>query len=134
MPNASEKAQLAAIQRELRGVVERTVRTAAGGVLDNVIASTPRDTGATAASWRVGRRRDGPNVRRSRAAVARAKAEQERNRAGLAAYKLEQGTLNVGSAQVGIEQLDAGRSTKEPSGFVRRAISKALLLARALRP
>ena len=40
--------------------------------------------------------------------MAGAKAEQERNRAGLAAYKLEQGTLNVGSAQVGIEQLERG--------------------------
>ena len=64
--------------------------------------------------------------------MAGAKAEQERNRAGLAAYKLEQGTLNVGSAQVGIEQLDAGRSTKEPAGFVQHAIRRAVQLARAL--
>ena len=133
MPNASEKAQLAAIQRELRGAVERTVRTAAGGVLSNLAKSTPVDTGATAASWRANRRPIGPVVKRSRAAVARAKAEQLASQAALAAYRLEAGPVHVGSAQPGIEQLDAGSSTREPAGFVQRAIAKALTLLRVTR-
>ena len=132
---ASERAQIAAINRELRGAVERTVRTIAGGVLNSAAQSTPVDTGASAASWVIaGRRRNGPVVRRSRRAVAAAKTAQTASAAKLAAYTLAQGEVNVGSAQPGIEQLNAGRSTKEPAGFVQRAIRKAILLARALKP
>ena len=132
MPGQSEREQAKRIAAELRGVVERTVRTAAGGVLSNLAKSTPVDTAATAASWRANRRPNGPVVRRSRRAVARAKAEQAASQAALAGYKLEHGRVHVGSAQPGIEQLDAGSSKKEPAGFVQRAIRKAVSLARAL--
>ena len=134
MPNDSERRQIAAIERELRGVVETAVRTAAGGVLAEVAKNTPVDTGATAASWRAHPRPAGPVVKRSRGAVAAAKAAQTASAATLAGYKLEHGRVHVGSAQPGIEQLDAGASTREPAGFVQRAIRKAILLARALRP
>ena len=135
MPTDSERRQIAAISRELSGAVERTVRTIAGGVLNSVAESTPKDTGASAASWVIaGRRRNGPVVRRSRRAVAAAKTAQTASAAKLAGYKLAQGPVNVGSAQAGIDRLNDGASTKEPAGFVQRAIRKAVLLARALRP
>ena len=134
MPNDSERRQIAAIQRELSATVETAVRTIARGVLSEVARNTPVDTGATAASFRVNRRPNGPVVKRSQRAVAAAKTAQSSGAAKLAAYTLAQGEVHVGSAQPGIEQLDAGASTREPAGFVQRAIRKAVLLARALRP
>lgn len=130
---ASERAQAKRIAAELRGEIQRTVRTVTVSVLSNVAASTPVDTGATAASWRAHRRPSGPVVERSRAAVSRAKAEQAASLAAVTGYKLEHGRVHVGSAQPGIEQLDAGSSSKEPSGLVGRAISKALTLLRVTR-
>ena len=134
MPSESERRQIAAIERELRGVVETAVKTVARGVLLEVSKNTPVDTGATAASWRAHPRPAGPVVKRSQRAVAAAKAAQTASAVQLSGYKLEAGPVHVGSAQPGIEKLDAGSSTKEPAGFVHRAIRKAVLLARALRP
>ena len=134
MPSADERAQIARIRGELRTVAAGAVRTIARGVLNSAAESTPVDTGASAASWRAHPRPAGPVVRRSRRAVRAAKAAQTASAEKLAGYKLAQGPVNVGSAQPGVEQLDAGRSTKEPAGFVQRAIRSAVLLARALRP
>ena len=134
MPTDSERRQIAAIERELRGVVETAVKTVARGVLSEVARNTPVDTGATAASWRAHPRPAGPVVRRSRRAVAAAQTAQTASAAKLAGYKLAQGPVNVGSAQPGIDRLNDGASTKEPAGFVQRAIRKAVLLARALKP
>ena len=114
-------------------LAEGAVRTVAVGVLDGVAKNTPRDTGASAASWRANFAKVGPVVKRSKAAVRTAEGQQAESAARLAGYKVEQGKVHVGSAQPGIEQLNMGSSAREPAAFVQRAIRKALLLVRVLR-
>ena len=126
----SEAAQIVEIQRELRDVVETTVRDVARSVLANLRDTTPRDTGASAASWRANSRPDGPVVRRSKRGVSRAKAAQAASLAGIAGFTLAQGRINIGSAQPGIEQLNNGSSIKEPAAFVQRGVAKAVAQAR----
>ena len=60
---ANDKAQIANIMRELRGVTEVAVKSIAGSVLDEVVRTTPRDTGLSAASWQAEARRAGDGRR-----------------------------------------------------------------------
>ena len=122
MPTADEKRQLANIRRELRGVVGVAVRGIATGVLDEVVANTPRDTGLSAASWRA--KQGGPVTDvvgdRSPSGVAQAQSAQDASRAEIATWT--KGTLSVGSAEVNVLRLNDGHSPQEPAGLVQRAI------------
>ena len=133
MPSKSEQAQIARIHAELTATAERAVRTVAASVLDGVAKNTPRDTGASAASWRANFAKVGPVVKRSGNSVRTAEGQQAESRARLLGYRLAQGRLNIGSAQPGIRALNAGSSAREPAAFVQRAIRKALTLLR-IRP
>ena len=132
----SERAQAKSLMSELNGVVEGAVRGIGHDVLDQLAAGTPRDTGFTARSWRArsGRPVSGLVGGRSAAGLAKAKSAQEASRAGIASYGLEHGKLFVSNPSPNAGTLNAGTSSKEPSGFIQRAISKALLLARVRRP
>ena len=132
MPRASEQEQARRIAAELSGVVERAVSSLAAGVLDGVAANTPKDTGASAASWQVASRTNGPVVGRSRSAVAAAKSAQAASRLKVAGYKLAQGRVFIGSSQPGIRGLNNGTSAREPAGFVQRSITKAVATTRVL--
>ena len=122
MPTANEKRQLANIRRELAGVVGAAVRGIAGTVLDEVVRTTPRDTGLSAASWQA--KQGGPVTDvvgdRSQGGVARAKAAQEASRAQIAGW--ERGTLSVGTAETNVLRLNDGHSPQEPAGLVQRSI------------
>ena len=126
MPTADEKRQLANIMRELRGVTEVAVKAIGTTVLDEVVRTTPRDTGLSAASWQA--KIGGPVTdvagNRSPGGVARAKAAQEASRAQIAGWS--RGTLSIGSGEGNVARLNDGHSPQEPAGFVQRAIASGL--------
>ena len=126
MATADEKRQLANIQRELAGVVGVAVRGIATGVLDEVVRTTPRDTGLSAASWQA--KIGGPVTDvvgdRSPSGVARAQTAQDASRLLIPTWT--KGTLSVGSGEVNVLRLNDGHSPQEPAGFVQRAIRKGV--------
>ena len=126
MPN--EKQQAAMLAKQLRAFAERAVRDIGRGVLDEVAASTPRDTGLTAANWRasVGVPVADPVGNRSDSGVAAAQAAQDISLSVIAGYGLEDGALYVANPLPSAAALDGGSSRQEPAGFVRRGISKAV--------
>ena len=128
----SERLQAARINAELTAVVERAVSSLATVVLDTVASTTPRDTGASAASWVANTRPVGPVVKRTGAGLAAGKAAQAASRVKLLTYKLGSGAVHVVSSQPGIEQLNAGTSRKEPAAFVQRAVARAVTATRVL--
>lgn len=129
---ASEKAQLAAIARELRQVTAGTVRDIGRGVMDAAIAGTPTASGLTQANWIASRGRpvSEPVGTRSRSGVAKAKAAQEASRAELDAYELANGALNISNAEGNVERINDGGTANAP-GFVQRAIVKGLAVGGA---
>ena len=129
----SSDAQIADITAQLGAAVRGVVRGIAGDVLDDLAEKTPKATGASASSWRASATPNGPVVRRTRGAVAQSKTAQVASKAKIPAILAAQGKVFIGSAQVGIEQLNDGSSVREPAAFVQRAIAKAVIAAR-MRP
>ena len=62
MSTAAEKAQIAAIRRELSGVIDRQVRRISLDLHGNLVEATPVDTGRARAGW-VERKGRGPGSR-----------------------------------------------------------------------
>ena len=127
MPTADERAQIAAITRELERTVEGAVRGIATDLQRELVEHTPAANGAARAGWRgsVGRPKAEP-VPRNAAGVAKAKAAQAEGAAEVSGFKLGHGTAHVANAQGYIESLNDGHSRAEPSAFVQRAISTAV--------
>lgn len=132
MPTADERAQIAAIGRELERAVEGVVQDITRDIARELAASTPRDSGAAAASWRpsVGRPKSRP-VARNAAGVARAKGEQAAGLAEVSGYKLSHGKAYVSTAQPYVASLNDGSSSQEPSAFIQRGVAQAVRRARA---
>ena len=128
MPTESQ--QIARINAQLGAAVRGVVAGIAEDVLDDLAQTTPMATGASASSWRASATPNGPNVRRSRGAVAQSQTAQVASKAKIPAIVAAQGKVFVGSAQVGIEALNNGSSFREPAAFVQRGIRKAVLAAR----
>ena len=126
----TEAEQARRITAQLSAAVEGVVRGIARDVLSDLAERTPMATGASASSWRAAATKNGPVVRRSRSAVARSKAAQAASADKIPAIVAAQGKVFIGSAQVGIEQLNDGSSRREPAAFVQRAVSKAVTGAR----
>ena len=128
MPSAADKAQLAAIQRQLRGVVSVAVRGIATGVMDAAIETTPVDTGLSAASWQA--KQGGPVTDatgdRTPGGVAAARSAQSASRLQIGTW--ERGTLSIGSAEGNVARLNDGNVSGRLSsaGFVQRAIRRGL--------
>ena len=127
---ATESQQIARINAQLGAAVRGVVAGIAEDVLDDLAQRTPMDTGASASSWRASATPNGPNVRRSRGAVAQSKTAQVASKAKIPAIVAAQGKVFVGSAQVGIEVLNNGSAKVEPAAFVQRAVAKAVTAAR----
>ena len=125
---ASDKAQIDAIQRELRGVTSTAVKTTAGAVMNAAIEATPVATGLTQANWQAKRGEPvtSPVGDRSPSGVATARAAQDASRPEIAGWR--RGTLHVGNAEGNAERLNDGNvSGRESSaGFVQRAIRKGI--------
>ena len=127
----TEREQAARIMRQLTGIVEGAVKDIGRGVLVEVASTTPRDTGFTAASWRASRGRPVTAAVGSRSNVGGAKAAQDASRGQIDAFTLADGTLHVANPLPNAEPLNNGSSSREPSGFVQRAIVKATASAAA---
>ena len=97
MPSADERRQAALLAKQLRTIAEGAVRDIGDGVLSEVAASTPRDTGFTANSWQASVRAPVQDAvgNRSDSGVAAAKAAQDQSRAVIAGYSLPAGRLYV---------------------------------------
>ena len=125
---ADERRQIDAISRELEGLVERKTAEIAVAVTSELASATPKATGLAAASWipRVGQPSTERFGSRTPAGVAAAKTAQEAGTAAVRGFRLHQGKVHVTSNTHYIEPLNDGSSSKEPSGFVQRAIRKAV--------
>ena len=132
MPTEFEKRQIAAIGGELRGVVEGAAKDIARSLMTELPATTPKDTGLTAANWRASRGRpvSEPVGSRSASGVASAKGAQDASRAEIDRFKLGDGTLNVSNPLPSAEALNRGSSSQEPAAFVQRGIAKAVATAK----
>lgn len=136
MPSATERAQIRAINAELRGVAEGVVKNIGRGVLDELAETTPKDTGFTAAAWRARAGRPVPFTvgGRTLAGVAKAKAAQAASRGAIANYGLGHGRLFISNPSPNAGALNSGTSTQEPRAFVQRSIFKVLTLLKVTRP
>ena len=125
MASGADKAQLAAIQRELAGVVSTAVKGIATGFMDAAIETTPVDTGATQANWMASQRVPVADVvgDRSQAGVATARAAQTASRAQIATWK--SGTLHVSNNESNVERINDG-NTANAAGFVQRSIKRGI--------
>ena len=126
----SSEVQIAEITAQLGAAVRGVVAGIAEDVLSDLAQTTPMATGASASSWRASATPTGPNVRRSRGAVAQSKTAQLASKSKIPAIVAAGGKVIVGSAQVGIEALNNGSSRREPAAFVQRSIAKAVTAAR----
>ena len=120
MPN--DKQQIDAIMDELAELTEREVRKLALDVTNNLIASTPVESGLARNSWIPS---IGAPVTSSPSEVGQAAAAQAAGKASLAGYRLP-ASIWVSNATPYIRLLNDGSSKQEPSGFVQRAIERAL--------
>ena len=120
---ATEREQIRAIERQLDGVIEQSVRQVATAVTRELVDATPRVTGTTAANWtpRIGAPYERAHFRRVDAVVA-----QTVGVLSLAGYRLRRGAVYVSNALPWITSLNEGGSKRAPAGFVQQAIGRAL--------
>lgn len=127
---ASEKQQIANIQRELAGVVAVAVKGIATGVLDAAVATTPVDSGLTRANWQASAGK--PVTRavgnRTASGVARAQTAQDASRAAIAGWT--RGTLSIGNAEGNVTRINEGATANAPA-FVQRAIRRGVAVGGA---
>jgi len=93
--------------------------------------TTPVDTGWARANWvpGIGSRVQGTELAGNRPTpeeVSRQSAERESKQTELLSYSLDKGDIYISNNVPYIGRLNAGSSKQEPSGFVQRAIAKAL--------
>lgn len=132
MPTASERAQIAAIGRDIRREAARATTTIAVKVTEELRGATPVSTGHTQANWLTGVGRPARRVvgDRSPGGVARAKAEQERSLVQLAAT-LGIRTLYVTNNSVTASVIEDGNAQTLARPFVQRAIVDGVRAAEA---
>ena len=133
MPTPSERQQIASIVGELEDFAVEITRTITVEVTDELVASTPKDSGWARAGWRpgIGRPQLERIGNRSPGGVATARAQQDIDRALVAGYRGPPVPIHVTSTIPYIEPLNAGHSQQEPIGFVERSIEKGVSVARA---
>ena len=110
---------------ELDRAVERTVVELAVAVTENLVESTPVDSGWAKSNWipSVGKPTENPVG--SRDSVS--SAAQVSGKAGLQNYSIKERAKAFITNNVGyISALNDGHSTQAPSGFVQAAIQRAL--------
>lgn len=126
----TEKAQAAAIVRDLERLAEGAVRDIGSAVMSELVANTRVDTGLTQANWLASRRapRAEPVGNRSPAGVAAARAAQDASRGELDAFKLGDGRLYISNAEGNAERLNDGLD----AGYVQRGIVRGVAVGSAL--
>ena len=121
--------QVRAVVRALEGFSSRLIRKITLDVTANLVETTPVDTGWARANWvpsigfpRLEPATDSPTV----AIVPPQVIVQKAATAGIFAYRLEQGSVFVTNNVPYIVELNDGKSTQAPTGFVQAAIRKAV--------
>ena len=124
---ADERRQIRAIVRGLEQVTERITVKITLDALANLVQTTPVDIGWAKNNWipsaTVAVERDLSGVTPNPAAAA---AEQALGTAKVLGFKLQQGRTFINNNVPYINRLNHGHSQQAPSGFVQRAIVKAL--------
>lgn len=123
--------QIRAIVRGLERLTERIVTKITLDVTANLVETTPVDTGWARANWvpAIGRpfSVDLSGVTPTAQNAAAAGSQQQAALAGVATgYKLSMGKVFVSNNVPYILGLNDGNSAQAPSGFVQRAIQKAV--------
>ena len=138
MPVGNRK-QVTAIVRSLDRYAGRLIIKITLDVTGNLVETTPVDTGWARANWvpSVSNRSRRPaqsfTGRTPSASVQAAAAKQAAGQVQVAGYKLERGRVFVSNNVKYINRLNDGSSRQAPSGFVQRAIRKAVTMARSFR-
>ena len=123
--------QIRAVVRGLERVTERVITKITLDVTANLVEATPVDTGWARANWvpAIGAPvvRDLGNVpATSQNAASVAGKQQQAIAAVVTGYKLARGAVFVSNNVPYILRLNDGSSKQAPSGFVQRAIKKAV--------
>lgn len=123
--------QIRAIVRDIGRVTEHVVRKVTLDVTANLVATTPVDTGWARANWvpAIGAPAETglEDITPTPDDAARARGQQQRALAGVATgYKTSQGRVFVSNNVPYIGELNDGKSTQAPAGFVQQAIYKAV--------
>ena len=121
MPTPSEQAQIKAVQKEIRKLVEDVTVDATLETSKQLFEKTPKDTTFTASNWNPSVGVADGTVR----GIKDARINREKKSAViLTGYKLNQGRTFVSSGVRHIERLNAAGSPSlgVPSAFVQRAI------------
>lgn len=123
-------ADVKGVIKALTRVTERLITKITLDVTANLIQTTPIDTGWARANWvpSIGSSsKSGGNVTDPQPGdVSGARGRQSSGQGRVAAYKLAQGSVFVTNNVRYIRRLNSGSSKQAPSGFVQRAIRKAL--------
>lgn len=122
--------QVQAIVRGLNKLAERVVIKIAFDVVANLVETTPVATGWARANWvpAIGSPlvTDLSGIPATTQGALSAKGQQDAATAGLLGYKLGKGSVFISNNVPYIIPLNMGSSKKAPSGFVQRAIRKAV--------
>ena len=125
--------QIRSIVRALEGLTETVITKITLDVTANLVETTPVDIGWARANWvpAIGRpfEVDLRNVRATDQNVTAAQAQQQSGITGVVGgYKLARGKVFVSNNVPYIRRLNDGSSKQAPSGFVQRAVKKAVTL------
>lgn len=131
--------QLQVVLSALDNVASLVIRKIVLDIVANLKAApseggTPRDTGWAAANWipvigdaGAGRANRPGDDAQTRSAAQQLGAQQEQAVAAVAAtYHVSQGKVTIANNVPYIVRLNEGSSAQQPSGFVQRAVAKAV--------
>mgnify|MGYP000125552930 CR=1 FL=1 len=127
----TEDTQIRAIVRGLERVTEHVVTKITLDVTANLVETTPVDTGWARANWvpAIGAPviQDLRGVPTTAQNVASMTGEQQQALVGIVTdYRLSRGAVFVSNNVPYVPRLNDGSSTQAPSGFVQRAVQKAV--------
>ncbi len=121
------------VRAVVRGLERLTERIMIGITLDltaNLVETTPVDTGWARANWvpaiGVPFTEDQGDFTPTPADAASAAGDQQSAVAGVTRYRLSRGSVFVSNNASYIVELNSGKSTQAPAGFVQRSIAKAV--------
>ncbi len=124
------KANVARVNQDLRRFVTRVVILLAVRITENIIRTTPVDTGFAKASWIPSVGAPVQSVAGSREAVNR--SAQDAGVARLKTYKLGQGVIHIVNNVPYIADLNDGSSAQAPAAFVQGGIVRGIIEVQAL--